>query len=202
MNTINSPTATNLSRGTIIELAHNVYNNALAAQEQADRAQGIVAGVGAEVERAKAEADRAGVASIAAEAAALSAEAAADRAQSLVEEIFSNVYPVGCIYVSVNEASPAMLFGGTWEKIKDRFLLASGDTYAVGETGGSADSIIVAHNHTFTTLEGSGGGDYPQPSATSGFTNYLSSETQSTGESGVGKNMPPYFVVNVWKRVE
>lgn len=77
MNTINSPTATNLARGTIIELAQNVYNNALAAQEQANRAQGIVDGA---IDRATAEADRAGVARIAAEAAASAADGAATAA--------------------------------------------------------------------------------------------------------------------------
>lgn len=102
MNTINSPTAANLARGTIIELAQNVYNNALAAQEQADRAQGLVDGeiarAAAEADRAKAEADRAadviakgvndaadeadrsGVARLAAEAAARAADGAATAA--------------------------------------------------------------------------------------------------------------------------
>ena len=29
------------------------------------------------------------------------------------------LYPVGSIYMSVNSTSPAKLFGGTWEQIKD-----------------------------------------------------------------------------------
>lgn len=47
-----------------------------------------------------------------------------------------SIYPVGSIYLSVNATSPAELFGGTWEQIKDTFLLASGDTYEAGSTGG------------------------------------------------------------------
>lgn len=59
------------------------------------------------------------------------------------------VYPVGSIYMSVNTVSPSILFGfGVWEKIEDKFLLASGTTYANGSTGGSADSVVVSHNHT------------------------------------------------------
>lgn len=57
-------------------------------------------------------------------------------------------YPVGSIYLSVNDTDPAELFGGEWERIKDRFLLASGETYDSGSTGGSADSVVVSHNHT------------------------------------------------------
>jgi len=41
----------------------------------------------------------------------------------------SSVYPVGTIYMSVNSTSPATLFGGTWERLTDRFL--SSQAYAV-----------------------------------------------------------------------
>ena len=43
---------------------------------------------------------------------------------------------------------PSLLFGGTWEQIEDTFLLASGSAYAAGDTGGSADAVVVKHNHT------------------------------------------------------
>lgn len=58
------------------------------------------------------------------------------------------VYPVGAIYMSVNDTHPSVLFGGTWERIQDRFLLGAGSTYSNGETGGSADAVVVKHNHT------------------------------------------------------
>ena len=45
-------------------------------------------------------------------------------------------YPVGSIYMSVNDTSPNLLFGGKWEPIKDKFLLASGDLYSSGQGGG------------------------------------------------------------------
>lgn len=61
---------------------------------------------------------------------------------------FDKIYPIGAIYMSVNSTNPSELFGGEWERIKDTFLLASGDTYDSGSTGGSADSVVVSHNHT------------------------------------------------------
>lgn len=35
------------------------------------------------------------------------------------------LYPVGAIYTSVNSTSPQTLFGGTWERIKGKFLLSA-----------------------------------------------------------------------------
>ena len=51
--------------------------------------------------------------------------------------------------MSINNTNPSVLFGfGVWEKIEDKFLLASGTTYENDSTGGSADSVVVSHNHT------------------------------------------------------
>ena len=62
-------------------------------------------------------------------------------------------YPVGSIYISVNDTNPGTLFGGTWEQINDRFLLACGSTYSNGSTGGSATHTHTTGNHTLTVDE-------------------------------------------------
>jgi hypothetical protein len=72
------------------------------------------------------------------------------------------VYPIGSLYWSRNETDPSMLFGGTWKRIKNKFILAAGDegtTYAVGKTGGAATvtlkvSEMPGHNHTITVNNG------------------------------------------------
>jgi hypothetical protein len=46
-------------------------------------------------------------------------------------------YPVGAIYMSVDPTSPASLFGGNWESLKNRFLLGAGDTYDAEDEDGS-----------------------------------------------------------------
>ena len=71
-------------------------------------------------------------------------------------ELCSLIYPIGSIYLSVNSVDPSTIFGGTWEKIKDRFLLSSGDTYSIGSTGGNSSTTLKianlpSHNHTGTT---------------------------------------------------
>lgn len=66
------------------------------------------------------------------------------------------LYPVGSIYMSAvaNETDedicPIAALGGTWERIKDRFLWAKGDGDTVGDTAGSKDAVVVLHSHTVT----------------------------------------------------
>lgn len=57
--------------------------------------------------------------------------------------ILDKFYPIGSIYTSTNNVNPSAIMGGTWEQLKDRFLLGAGDTYEAGATGGSD-----AHSHT------------------------------------------------------
>ena len=72
------------------------------------------------------------------------------------------VYPVGSIYLSTNNVSPASLFGGTWIQIQDRFLLAAGTSYTAGNTGGEAthtltESEVPSHTHERGTMNITGG---------------------------------------------
>ncbi len=68
-------------------------------------------------------------------------------------DILNSIYPIGSIYMSVNNTNPATIFGGTWEQIKDTFLLACGNTYSNGATGGEASHTLTvdempSHTHT------------------------------------------------------
>lgn len=51
------------------------------------------------------------------------------------------IYPVGSIYLTVNNVSPASSIGGTWTKIENCFLAASGSTY--GTSGAYAGSNMI-----------------------------------------------------------
>ena len=127
---------------------------------------------------------------------------------------FNKIYPVGSIYMSVNSTDPSELFGGEWEQIEDRFLLACGNTYENGETGGSANAVVVSHTHTQnqhrheltgSKTTGMSTGNYLRAgygSDTDGqYTNYSTPTINSTGEDGTGKNMPPYLAVYCWVRI-
>lgn len=68
---------------------------------------------------------------------------------------FDAVYPIGSIYMSINSTDPSTLFGGTWEQLEDRFLLAAGSEYAAGTTGGKSSYVAAdmpKHSHTRGTM--------------------------------------------------
>ena len=131
--------------------------------------------------------------------AAMDAEIVAMR-QSL-EMVKDLCYPVGSIYVSVNPTNPKNLFGGTWERIQDTFLLAAGETYEAGSTGGEAEHTLTveempAHSHSFTSFTASG-----STTSSTGAARTTKTDTTSTvGGSQPHNNMPPYLAVYVWKR--
>lgn len=78
-----------------------------------------------------------------------------------LETVIDALYPVGAIFMSTVSTDPGTYLGGTWERVKDKFLLAAGDTYAAGAEGGSADAVAVSHTHTQASHNhGTGSTDY------------------------------------------
>lgn len=133
----------------------------------------------------------------------------------------ANSYPVGSIYLSVNDTSPASLFGGSWEQIQDKFLLAAGSTYGAGTIGGEAAHTLTkeempSHEHldndsilrSYNAFTGSGvrpvnlNNEYNiYARIADGQTPDNLSYTSSVGGGGAHNNMPPYLSVYMWKRV-
>lgn len=137
------------------------------------------------------------------------------------------VYPVGSIYMSVNSTSPATLFGGTWEQIKGRFLLGTGTpddntntgwgtnltwngtnkyNETVGSTGGeSLHTLSIAempsHTHTVDNpLKWVNATGNVQSASNNSYWTYQTVTSSATGGGGAHNNLPPYFVVYMWKR--
>lgn len=110
--------------------------------------------------------------------------------------------------------------------LRNRFIVAAGDSYSVAQTGGSADTPIVAHTHTATSTSvvtdpghqhqwganefaknpiNSGqtssdgvnglGHDALTNSSTTGITVATTTTNQSTGVSGTGANIPPFYAL-------
>lgn len=123
-----------------------------------------------------------------------------------VSDLMLMMYPVGSVYISVNNVSPAQLFGGTWEQIEDTFLLAAGNTYAAGTTGGEATHTLTvdempSHNHNLgvKTASVASGSNYSR--LDSSFTSASDDVIADTGGGQAHNNMPPYLAVYMWKRV-
>ena len=138
---------------------------------------------------------------------------------TVVRTAYLNVaeaYPIGSIYMSINSTSPASLFGGTWERISDKFLYGAATDNELGNTGGEATHQLTVNempnhrhltaiwegSHTASSLANSGWGERPAVNMTAATarqdlpTLYTSQE----GLSQAHNNMPPYIKVAIWKR--
>ena len=147
-------------------------------------------------------------------------------ARYLVRKVLDRIQPVGSLYFSTTDTSPASLFGGTWERYaQGRVMISASDTdtdFTVGKTGGSKTHELrvrlgsvygLAHVSTTddrTGISVDGGKTY------SGFTNFNSRQTVNSsrgmdGSYGPTKvdfnaaigNLPtldPYVSVYIWRR--
>ena len=125
----------------------------------------------------------------------------------------NNLIPsVGEIYITTSSEHPSVKFGGTWEQIKDTFLLASGDIYNAGETGGESEHALTideipSHNHVFNRHQLWRNETVPTAGTSDGYgannktLEVYSDNTSSVGGNKAHNNMPPYLSVYVWKRV-
>lgn len=147
-----------------------------------------------------------------------------------INENWLTIYPIGSIYMCVNDINPSEVFGGTWVKIEDRFLLAAGETYNNGAIGGSATHTlsgttnghtlsgdeIPSHVHTYidnhpqvVTVQSPMVGALESGSYMDVYANPITENTNATGggqahshdfTTDMGDTMPPYLAVNMWKR--
>ncbi len=115
-------------------------------------------------------------------------------------------YPVGGSrpYLQFPDCpTPAEIYPNTsWEidtAYQGRAIIGSGGSYTLGATGGSADAVVVRHSHKISFGINLGNGEYAYGYSVERVGS-LSQAVEASGEGGEGKNMPPYIVVNFWKR--
>lgn len=118
-------------------------------------------------------------------------------------------YQIGEFYLSSSSTSPAILFGGTWEQIKDKFLLAAGDMFTAGSIGGEATHTLTidempSHNHelygALTAKQeqiANSGNNWAQTTTAWSKNNYI----KNTGGGEAHNNMPPYLTIYIWRRI-
>ena len=140
-------------------------------------------------------------------------------------QLLQRVYPIGSLYISESTVSPATLFGfGRWEKIEDRFLIGAGKNMPIKSSGGSkthshgnkngrngnlAAAIGATNNNTNvigykaandTDLTAVGNATYVVAGTGTGFTGW-NHFTQVVGQTAEDSTLPPYYAVNIWRRV-
>ena len=189
-----------------------------------------------------------------------------------LNRLASQLYPIGSIYMNVNNVEPSAIFGGTWEKMPaGRMLVNSSDNFVLGQIGGEkehrlTEDELAVHNHNLQTnisftipnagehyhaigtiIDNNGefitsdsnrsmrnGFKLPESkywtnwngsrhnndrvqrtdnesynlftsinkqTGTSSISKDINSNTSSIGKNQPHNNMPPYIVVNMWKRI-
>ena len=137
-----------------------------------------------------------------------------------VTDFLNKTYPVNSIFMSVDSTSPASLFGGTWTRIQDGFLLSAGyNSIPNGQTGGQRNITIAPENLPssavgfFRNTSGStspsdptqissGGNSVPDNGY--GLCSRTRANTYYGTTIGYGETiniMNPYLAVYMWKRV-
>ena len=138
------------------------------------------------------------------------------------EAIFNRIYPVGSIYITINNVNPGTLFTGSWERIEGKFLLGANTTYTAGSTGGEAKHTLSlnempnhdhspssygnnwvpgTYNMTRTQVAKSTSSGKYVPTPDEGLNGWMWSSTGTRGGGQSHNNMPPYLSVYIWKRV-
>ena len=130
------------------------------------------------------------------------------------DDPLNTFHPVGSIFISTENTSPASMFGGEWEQIKGRFLLGADSTRAAGSTGGEANVTLsksqVPYEAELYYYYDGNGSDIPQDycyfkndvwAYSTGTTKGYINKFGPTRDATAHNNMPPYLAVYLWKRV-
>ena len=130
--------------------------------------------------------------------------------QQVLAAVVERDHPVGSLYISENATSPAELYGGTWERIEDRFIMGASDTYPAGSTGGSATHTqtvgeMARHSHTMD-LSNAGIDDNEYEYTVSYSRNKKITIAATRALQANGGNNPmnilnPYYSAYIWRRV-
>jgi len=114
--------------------------------------------------------------------------------------------------------------------LRNRFVVGAGSLYSVGATGGSADAVLVSHNHSLTINAGGGHAhtvfagntfnsnstglagsfvranniqyNYESGQSTAEGSHNHSVTINSTGSSETNANLPPYYALAFIQQIQ
>lgn len=125
-----------------------------------------------------------------------------------VKKLREQYYPVGTIYISTTERSPANTIGGTWERYaqgRALFGVGSEKAFWAGTTGGEAEHTLTIdempkHSHKVFTPNGYAT-VYPDSGHAVIDPKNFGGNSSETGGGKPHNNLPPYVAVYIWRRI-
>lgn len=134
--------------------------------------------------------------------------------KAFLKDLFLITHPVGSLFFTADNVSPATTYGGTWTQIRGHYIFAADEDHPAGTTGGEAEHTITvdempAHGHrlkgqfgaTGTTSHPPWTQDYTQLAGMNSTEFVLNGE--SVEQTGGGQPMPIeplYAAYYVWQR--
>lgn len=124
-------------------------------------------------------------------------------------------YPIGAIYLSIDDTNPGKLFGGVWEQIAQGRTLVGVDTSQtefneVKKIGGEKTHTLnvnemPSHDHTFHGVNDGITtkyvyGEYPAKIYQDTEPNWMGYHINSAGGSQAHNNLQPYYTCYIWLR--
>lgn len=130
----------------------------------------------------------------------------ASTVQGILDELFARVYPIDSIYMSVSDANPSTLFGGTWVawgtgRVPVGIDGTQTEFDTVEKTGGHKK--MQKHKHVKATVKDSAGAADTNGAYWAGASgSFPITGDIFTGETGTGdsENLQPYITCYMWKR--
>ena len=129
--------------------------------------------------------------------------------QKTLYGLMNMLYPVGSYYITESSDLDTVekmndYFGGTWERIQNRFLLGAGGAYNVGKEDGEATHTLTieempSHAHGYFRMKSGGTTWWVQGNDGTIFSQEFI-KTNSNGDGLAHNNMPPYRAVYMYRR--
>ena len=140
---------------------------------------------------------------------------------NIKSDLVLSAHPIGSYYWSQSNTNPALLFGGEWERVKDKFVLAAGDDYEEGTVGGASETVLLEENlpknYYFGTTYGNSEYGVQRTEILVDSSNKSdryafvgAPNATNADESGLKwifghaqpiDNMPPYIAAYCWRRI-
>ena len=137
--------------------------------------------------------------------------------RTLVGKVLDRIQPVGSLYFSTDNTSPAKLFGGSWERYaQGRVMVSASDTdtdFTVGKTGGEKTHKLTIdemakHSHVprnsnfvFRDVNHDYGVRLATTSTPGHENNWVGAADVKVGGDRPHNNLQPYIAVYIWRRM-